>query len=216
MADTLPSSINSLTTSSRNKITQVNLITLQTNTVAPRVVISSVLNELDTTNILSVSITIHMGRVVATALSAGVNFRVEMSSATSGDGYWFPVTTFTSTIGAATSTTASVATSLAGQNVITVAAAGSFAVGDIIYIQNATESNSEFARVTVVTGGVNGTLTLEDNLRFNQQVGAVVTNKADMFYGLIDTSSVERLRVVSDGSGAGQNFDCEVKAVVGA
>ncbi len=212
--DTSVTSAVSISSQTRNKIQQIPLITLQTNTVAPRVVISSVLNEFNVTNYLSVGIHIHLGRVTTSAFTAGVNFRIETSPAVSGNGYWFPITIFTSTLGTNVGSQTVNGTAAAEQNVIPIAATANFVVGDIVYIQNATEANSEFGRIIAVS--LNTSITLEDNLRFAQLATSTVTSKSEMFYGLIDTSSSKRIRVVSDGSGAAQNFDCEVYATVGA
>lgn len=209
-----PTQISTYTNQRLKKIIDISLINLKSLTTAPRVEISSVA---DTTNVSSVSIFMHLGRIVATAFTAGVNFRIEASHRLSGDDQWHTITTFTSALGSSVAaTTASVATSLAGQNVITVASTTGFAVGNYIYIENATIGNSEWARVTIVTGGVNGTLTLEDNLTYDQQVGAIVTNQAEQYYALIDTTTFTRLRVVIDGSGAGQNFDSVAAMTIGA
>ncbi len=207
-----PTLVDNLTNPTRNKIDNIVMITLQTNTAAPRVVMSS---EMDVTNLSSVGIGIHLGRVVTNAFTAGVNFRVEKSFVPTGDGYWFPITIFTSTLGTNVgSQNVGAAGAAAGQKVIPIGATANFVVGDIVYIQNATEAQSEFGRIVAVSANVS--ITLEDNLRFAQPATSLVTSKSEMFYGLIDTSSVKRVRIVSDGSGAGQNFDCEVFAVVGA
>lgn len=215
MAATAASTVPLITTQTRNKISQVNLITLQSLTSAPRVVMSS---ELDTTNILSTSITIHLGRTSTNVFQSGINFRIEASSATSGDGYWFPVTIFTSALGTGTGSQNVNGTAAAGQKVIPIAATANFSVGDIVYIQNTTISNSEFGRIAVVTA--NTSITLEDNLRFSQPATSIVTSKSEMYYALIDTSAIERLRIVVDGTqpgvGATFNFDTEALAIVGA
>jgi hypothetical protein len=194
----------------RNKIDNVVLFTTQALTTAPRVLMSS---ELDTTNILSVSIFIHLGRKTETSFTAGVNFRVEASATSSGDGYWFPITQFTSALGTSVGSEAVNGACLANQKVIPMAATAGFTVGGIIYISNLVEGNDEWARVTVVT--TDTSITIEDNLRF-VQTGSTVYAQAEMYYALVDTSTIKRLRVVIDGSGAAQNFDAEIIATVGA
>ena len=199
-----------LTSHGRTKLDQITIISMQAVTAAPRVVISS---ELDTTNLLSTSIFIHLGRKTETAFTAGVNFRVETSSASSGNGYWFPITQFTSMLGTSVGSEAVNGACVAGQKVIPLASTTGFTVGDIIYISNPVEANDEFARITIVT--TNTSIEIEDNLRF-AQTGATVYDQAEFYYALIDTSTAKRLRIVVDGSGAGQNFDVEIFATIGA
>lgn len=207
-----PSTISSITTQTRNKIDDVELIQLQLVTVAPRVVIS---NELNTTNATSVSVTIHMGRQTETAFSAGINFRIEMSPAPSGTGNWHTITQFTSALGSSVGSQAvGAAGAAAGQKVIPMTSTTGFAVGDMIFIQNATLANSEFHRITVVT--TNTSITIEDNLQNAQPSTSTVYDQAESYYALIDTSSIKRLRIVVDGSGAAQNFAVHCDVVIGA
>lgn len=203
--------------SSSAPIQGISIIPLQSLTAAPRVITSSTspdMNPLDVTDVNSASIFIHLGRTNTNAFTAGVNFRIEASATSSGDGQWYPVTTFTSALGTNIGSQAVNGTAAAGQKVVPIAATANFVVGDIVYIQNATRSQGEFGRITTVT--LNTSITLEDNLVFAQPATSTVTSKSEMYYALIDTSSIGRLRVVVDGSGAGQNFDVEVKAVSGS
>lgn len=193
-----------------NKGDNVSIIALQAVTPAPRVVISS---DLSTTNLKSVVILIHLGRVKTNAFTAGVNYRIEQSAVPSGDGFWFPITQFMSELGTNVGSQAVNGAALAGQKVIPIAATANFSVGDIVYIKNTTIANSEFGRITTVT--LNTSIEIEDNLIFVQTT-STVTSKSQMFYGLIDTSASKRLRVVCDGSGAGQDFDTEIYSVIGA
>lgn len=194
----------------KTKTDNNTLIALQTNTTAPRVTISS---ELNTTNILVTTIGTHLGRVTTNAFTAGVNFRIEGSTTPSGNGYWFPITIFTSAVGTNIGSQTISSNASAGQNIVSIGATANFVVGDIVYIQNTTEANSEFGRIKAVS--LNANITLEDNLRFAQPTTSTVTSKSEMYYALIDTSAIKRLRCVSDGSGTGQNFDCEIIAVTG-
>ena len=210
-----PTLLSTFTTARFYKVIPIPLVTLQTVTPSPRVVISSIV---DVTNISASTIYIHMGRINSTAFTpGGINFRIESSSQISGDNNWIPITIFTSALGGTITTTTVSTQSNAGQNVITLTSSTVFAIGDIIYIQNATESNSEFARVIATSNSTPGTLTLENNLTFTQQVGAKVTNKAEMYSALIDTSSFTRLRIVVDGSNIGNtDFDASVDMTTGA
>ncbi len=206
-----PSEIPTITSQIRNKIDNTTLILLQSLTSAPRQVMSQ---HLDTTNLSSITILIHLGRTTTNAFTSGINFRIEQSAApVGGNGFWFPITIFTSSLGTNVGSQAVNGAALAGQKVIPIAATANFVVGDIVYIKNTTISNSEFGRITVVT--LNTSITIEDNLRFDQTT-STVTSKAEVFYGLFDMSSCRSLRIVVDGSGTGQNFDVEVFQVVGA
>lgn len=207
-----PSNISSLTSQTRNKIDDVELIALQLVTSAPRVVISS---ELDTTNLTSISVTIHLGRQTETAFTAGVNFRIEMSPAPSGTGNWHVITQFTSALGSSVASQAvGAAGAAAGQKVIPMTDTTGFSAGDMIFIQNATLANSEFHRISAVT--TNTSITIEDNLQNSQPATSTVYDQAESYYALIDTSSIKRMRVVIDGSGAAQNFATHCDVVTGA
>lgn len=205
-----PSTISNISTQRFNKIIPIPLITLQNVTSSTRVVISS---ELPVTNVTSASIMIHMGRTVTTAFTAGINFRIEASSQSSGDGHWYPITIFTSALGSSVATEAVSAAAVAGQNVIPMADTTGFVAGDIIFIQNTTIGNSEFARVALVTAATS--ITIEDNL-VNTQTTSTVFDQAELYYAQIDCSSIIRLRLVVDGSGTGQNFAVSADAIVGS
>ncbi len=191
------------------KTIQGSIVALQNVTVAPRVVTSS---DINVTNYLSATIFIHLGRLTTSAFTAGVNFRIESSAASSGNGQWYPATIFTSPIGSSVASQAVSAAAPAGQKVIPIANTAGFAVGNIIFISNPVTGNSEWARVTTVT--LNTSLTVEDNL-INDQTTSTVYNQAEMYLATIDTTSMVRLRVVVDGSGSAQNFAVEVKSITG-
>ncbi len=205
MADTSPGGSGGIL-----KTIQGSIVALQNVTVAPRVVTSS---DINVTNYLSATIFIHLGRLTTSAFTAGVTFRVESSAASSGNGQWYPTSAiFTSPVGSSVASQAVSAAAPAGQKVIPIANTAGFAVGNIIFISNPVTGNSEWARVTTVT--LNTSLTVEDNL-INDQTTSTVYNQAEMYLATIDTTSMVRLRVVVDGSGAAQNFAVEVKSIVG-
>jgi len=165
----------------------------------------------DVSTKLAATVFIHFGRRAATALTEGVEFRIEASAKSSLDGYWWPLATFKTAI--ATSETEAVSgTVSAGTNVITVASTTNLVAGDIIYIDNGTIGNSEWGRIkSIVT---NTSVTIEDNL-LNAQTGATIYDQAEMFVAQIDLTAVGRIRVVADGRNTGQAVAVEALMVTG-
>jgi hypothetical protein len=140
-----------------------------------------------------------------------LEFRIEASAKSSGDGYWWPLATFRTAIALAESEAVS-GTVSAGTNVITVASTTNLVAGDIIFIDNGTIGNSEWGRIKSVSAGVS--VTIEDNL-VNAQTGATIYDQAEMFVAQLDLTAVGRLRVVADGSGTGQAVAVEALMVTG-
>lgn len=173
--------------------TLLSLQSLASNTV----VISSAL---DVSGKFAAWVTIHFGRRATTALTDGVEFRIEGSSKSSGDGHWHVLQAFKTLIALA-ETEAVSGTVAAGTNVITVAATANLVRGDMIYLDNSTIANSEWGRIKSVSANVS--VTIEDNL-VNAQTGSTIFDQGEMFNALLDLSAVTRLRLVADGSGTGQ------------
>lgn len=158
---------------------------------------------------LAATVYIHFGRRAATALTEGMEFRIEASSKSSGDGHWYPVAAFKTQI--ATSETEPVTGTVnSGQNVITVANTTNLAAGDIVFINNTTIGSSEWGRVKSIVA--NTSITIEDNL-VNAQTGATVYDLAEMFVAHIDLSAIVRLRLVADGRNTGQAVAVEAHMV---
>lgn len=172
------------------------------------VVISSVI---DVATKLAASIFIHFGRRATTALTEGMEFRVEASSKSSGDGHWYPLATFKTAVTAAESEAVS-GTVSSGTNVITVASTTNLVAGDMIFIDNGTIANSEWGRIkSIVT---NTSVTIEDNL-VNAQTGATIYDQAEMFVAQLDLTAVARIRLVADGRNTGQAVAVEADMVTG-
>lgn len=187
--------------------------TIQTQLFAPQslasntVAISSVL---DVSTALSCMILIHFGRRATTALTEGVEFRVEVSGKSSGDGHWFPVSSYKTAIAAAESEAVS-GTVSSGTNVITVASTTNLARADIVYIDNSTIGNSEWGRVKSIS--TNASITIEDNL-VNAQTGSTIYDQAEIVPAiLLDLTSIKRLRLVADGSNTGQATAIEASII---
>src|SRR5678816_3488415 len=99
--------------SSLNKTAANSIIALQS--VASNTVLISSAQDVSTK--LAAAVMIHFGRRSNTALSAAVNIRIEGSAKASGDGFWFPLVSFTTLIAAVTSQAVN-GTCNSGQNVI--------------------------------------------------------------------------------------------------
>ncbi|SRR6266849_2126764 len=181
-----------------------SLLTLQS--VASNTVVLG--SAIDVSTKYSAFIGIHFGRRTASALSAGAKIRVEASGKSSGDGFWFPLAEFLSLIAAAEAEAVS-GTVGSGTNVITVASTTNLTVGDMIYIDNTTIANSEWARIIAVS--TNTSVTIEDNL-LNVQTGSTLYDQAEMYSAQLDLSAIGRIRLVADFSGTGQA--CAIEAVM--
>lgn len=175
-------------------------------TAASSVAISSAV---DVSTIWGASFFIRFGRRSATAAGAGVNIRIEGSFASSGDNTWIPLAIFTTNFAACEAEAVS-GTVNSGTNVITVASTTNLTAGDIIYIDNGTIANSEWARIKSISANVS--VTIEDNL-VNAQTGATIYDSAEMYVAQLDLSSIGRVRVVVDGSLFTQANTVEVKMV---
>lgn len=154
----------------------------------------------DVSTKFAVTVFIHFGRRAATALTEGVELRVEASSKSANDGHWYALTGFKTKIAAVTSQAVN-GTCNAGQNVVAMASTTGMTVGDIVYIDNGTIANSEWGRIKVVTS--NTSITLEDNLQ-NAQTGSTVFPSGEMLAAQIDTLAIGRIRVVANGDNTGQ------------
>jgi hypothetical protein len=154
----------------------------------------------DVSTKLAATVFIHFGRRAATALTEGVEFRVEASAKSSGDGFWFPLASFKTAIATA-ETEAVSGTVSSGTNVITVASTTNLVAGDLIYIDNGTIANSEWGRIKSIVS--NTSVTIEDNL-VNAQTGATIYDQAEFYVAQIDLTAVGRIRIVMDGRNTGQ------------
>jgi len=186
--------------------TQNTAVFTLASTAASSVAISSAV---DVSTIWGASFFIRFGRRSASAAGAGVNIRIEGSFASSGDNTWIPLAIFTTNFAACEAEAVS-GTVNSGTNVITVASTTNLTAGDIIYIDNGTIANSEWARIKSISANVS--VTIEDNL-VNAQTGATIYDSAEMYVAQLDLSSIGRVRVVVDGSLFTQANTVEVKMV---
>jgi hypothetical protein len=179
-----------------SKTQGLSLLSLQS-LASNSVVISSAV---DVSTKFAIGVFIHFGRRATSALTEGVEFRLEGSSKSSGDGHWYPIASVKTAIAAAESEAVS-GTVNAGTNVITVASTTNLVAGDLVYIDNGTIANSEWGRVKSIVS--NTSITIEDNL-VNAQTGSTIYDQGEVFALLADISMVGRVRLVADGRNTGQ------------
>lgn len=139
---------------------------------------------------------VRFGRRSATAAGAGANIRLEASNAASGDNTWYPWNVFTSAFAAAEAEAVS-GTVAAGATAITVAATANLTAGDVIFIDNGTIGNSEWARIRTIT--TNTSVTVEDAL-VNAATGATIYDSAEIYAPVAMPEGAIRIRCVADGS----------------
>jgi hypothetical protein len=139
---------------------------------------------------------VRFGRRSATAAGAGANIRLEASYAASGDNTWFPFFVYTTAF-AACEAEAVTGTVAAGATVITVASTTNLAAGDLIFIDNGTIGNSEWARIkSIVT---NTSVTVEDAL-VNAATSCTMYDAAEIAAPVAIPEGAIRIRAVDDGS----------------
>ena len=152
---------------------------------------------------------IRFGRRAATALTASISFRVEISPDTTGN-RWEPVTTLSTQLGASVADQIVNGAVAIGATVITLADTTGFIAGDVIYMEHTTPANSEWGRIKSISGAVS--VTLEEAI-INAQTGSTLFDQAEIYspvsVDLKGLAGVGRVRVVADGSGGGQAFACE-------
>lgn len=186
--------------------------TLQTNPISLQQISSGdviISSAVDVSSYFAAIFYIHFGRAATTGLTVGVNFRIEGSPKTSGDGHWFPLAQFLTDVAAAESEAVS-GTVSSGTNVITVASTTNLVAGDNVLLLNGTVANSEWGRVKSISS--NTSITIEDNL-VNAQTGGTIYDQAQFFVANVDLSGVNRIRVVVDNKGSGQAVVAEVELV---
>ncbi len=182
-------------------------------------VISSIL---DVSTKLAAFIGIHFGRRSDTALTEGVQIRVEASALSSGDGQWYVVGGPFITQKEAVTHRAITTSSASGQNVLTMTttspitadyANATAPIGNKIYIDNTTIGNSEFHTVKAVSA--NASVTIEDNLVNTQGTSSNVYPSAEFFSCSVDCTDKVRLRVVVAANNTGVACAVDAYAVTG-
>jgi hypothetical protein len=139
---------------------------------------------------------VRFGRRSATAAGAGCNIRLEASHSASADNSWYPFAVFTTAF-AACEAEAVTGTVAAGATAITCASTTNLAAGDIIFIDNGTIGNSEWARIkSIVT---NTSVTVEDAL-VNAATGCTLYDSAEIYAPVAIPEGASRIRCVVDAS----------------
>jgi hypothetical protein len=166
-------------------------------------------------NMKKIAILIDHGRTATTAfVGAGTEYRVEASQKAVGDDTWRTIASVVCGIAAATETTAD-ADEAVGETVI-LCDANCPAVGDIVFWENATLANSEWAKVVATTTGVGSeSFTILDGLTNAQAAAKKIYNKGEQFVLLLDVEDYTRLRVVCNNNNGTTNAQiaCRIAAI---
>ena len=150
---------------------------------------------------------VRFGRRSATAAGAGANIRLEASSSASLDNSWYPFAIFTTAFAAAEAEAVS-GTVAAGATVITVASTTNLTAGDLIFIDNGTIANSEWARIKSIVAATS--VTVEDAL-VNAATGCTLYDSAEIYAPVAIPEGASRIRCVVDGSLFTQAFAVEAR-----
>lgn len=181
------------------KVTTVTLLTIvsvTSNTV-------NVGSAIDVSTYYAADIRIRMGRGTGTAFTTAPIFRLEGSYATSPTAnQWTVLATFQAQVGVSVGSTAVSGTEAAGQTVVSLTSGTNFTAGDYIFFHNGTLANSEWSRVILVA---TNDITVEEAI-VNAQTGATARDQAEQYHAILDLTGIQKLRLVSDGSGTGQAF----------
>jgi len=148
-----------------------------------------------------------IGRRAATAAGAVSNLRLECSFATSGDNTWLPFAILSGDF-AACEAEAVTGTVAAGATTITCASTTNLTAGDIIFIDNGTIGNSEWARIKSISANVS--VTVEDAL-VNAATSCTMYDSATIFSPVAIPAGALRIRAVADGSLFTQAWAVQVK-----
>jgi hypothetical protein len=148
--------------------------------------------------------------VEATAnTNAGV-FLIQTSASSSGDEDWATQFSIQATVSTA-DTEAMTATEPAAETVLACASTTGFVAGDLLYIQNTTLANGEWARCQEIVA--NTSINLIDGLTNEQTNTSVIWNDADVIAVPMSFQSEARVRVVFQHEGA-TGANCHVKALM--
>lgn len=145
---------------------------------------------------------LYHGYVEATADTNSGSFLIQLrpeAASSSVKENWLTHTT--KTCGTTTpDTEAMTATEPAGETVLACASTTGFAVGDKLYIQNATLATSEWALLRKFTADTS--ITLVDGLTRAQASGSVIWNDSNLWVVELDVTAVDAFRVVFHHEGA--------------
>lgn len=164
---------------------------------------------LDVSTKLAMSVVLFHASVEAAANTNPGKFLVQASGAASGNEDWVTIAEVDATISTA-DTEAMTATEPVGETALAVAATAGFAANDVLYIQNTTVGNGEWARCREIV--TNTTIDLVDGLTNEQTSSSVLWNDADIWIVPLDLPAIGRVRVVFQSEGA-TSVNCHIKAM---
>ncbi len=163
----------------------------------------------DVSTKISATFYVNIGRDVTTALTAGVDIRIEGSPDSSGDDQWRPLVSGIKTGTVASESEAVTGTEAIGATVIEVASTTNLVAGDQIFFKNTTIGNSEFSRILSIVA--NTSVTIIDALT-RAQTGSTIFDQAEFFvFANVNLKSVVRVRAIIDNSVGGVAVNAEVK-----
>lgn len=148
--------------------------------------------EIDVANDLGVSGVLEHAYVEVTANASPASFYIMANPFDSGDEGWYTLLQFD------TSTTAAPTEVLSGaeaaaQTVLEVASTTGFAVGDTIYVQDATVNNGEWHRIIRIV--TNASITIAHGLADAKAGTDTIWGEAEQFPFEFDVSNYKRLKV---------------------
>lgn len=163
---------------------------------------------IDVSGKFGIGFSIQVARKTGTAFTVGwPNIRIEASAKSSGNDSWVPRFVFQPALGASIVNTTLNGALSAGATSFVVTSATNIAIGDYIFLGDASTANFELVRVKAVSGT---TITPEEAITYNHSNGAVVTDQAESIYVPIDCTGIARMRVVADNSNSGQAMATQV------
>ena len=143
---------------------------------------------------LSGVFTIKIANVETTANATGVMVWIQGSFETSGDDTWFDLITFDGTTTVA-ETEAMTATEPVGETVLACASTTNLAVGDWVYIQDASVvADGEWHKIVSVDANVS--ITIAYGLANEKDSSDFIWTEADVFTALINCEALKRLNVL--------------------
>ena len=170
---------------------------------------------LDLTNVKKVAIFVDHGRTATTAfVGAGTEYRVEASQKATGDDTWRTIASYPCGIAAATEITADADEAVAETTVLCSASLPT--LGDIVFWENATLANSEWAKVVaIVSTGGSESFTIQYGLTNAQTAAKKIYNKGEHWAPLLDVAAHKRLRVICNNNAGSTNaaIKCRVAAI---
>lgn len=162
----------------------------------------SVGSAVDVSTYYAASVRIRMGRATGTAFTVAPTFRVQVAyktSPTAND--WSTIANFSPQLGTSIASQAVSGTVNAGATTFGVAAATNFAAGDYLFLHNTTIGNSEWTRLV----SISSTTITQSEALVNAQTGSTCRDQAEEYsMANVDLTSVQKMRLLVDGSGSGQ------------